>query len=180
MPDGDASKSGAGNRIFGIDLGTSNSCVALWAKGNVEIVCNLQGERTTPSVIAVGDDGKVTVGVPARRQAVMNPKSTFSEVKRLVGLRFSSPQVTAARELLPYTICPATNGDAWAAIGNNTFSPVELQAYVLEELAISCSQFVGREAKRVVITMPAFSDETQRQAVRDAAHCWPYRGAHPE
>tara|TARA_R110002096_G_scaffold77896_10_gene183440 strand:+ start:4599 stop:6647 length:2049 start_codon:yes stop_codon:yes gene_type:complete len=155
--------------VFGIDLGTSNSCVALWINGQVDIVRNLQGERTTPSVVAIGADGAIIIGAPARRQAVMNPQSTVSEVKRLVGLRFDSKEVTAARQVLPYEICSATNGDAWTRIGNEERSPQELQAYILEELAAACSQFIGREATRVVITVPAFFDETQRQAVRDAA-----------
>ncbi|MCP4447804.1 MAG: Hsp70 family protein [Myxococcales bacterium] len=169
MADGDVSNSDPEGHVFGIDLGTSNSCVALWVNGSVNIVHNQQGDRTTPSVLAIEADDTITVGAPARRQAVMNPTSTISEVKRLVGLRFDSPQVTAARGVLPYEICSATNGDAWTSVCGKKYSPVELQAFILEELAAASSKFIGRGAKRVVITVPAFFDETQRQAVRDAA-----------
>ncbi len=160
--------------IIGIDLGTSNCCIALWSTQNtnkqrIEIVRNAQGDRTTPSVISLREDASVVVGAPARRQAVMNPRDTISEVKRLVGLPFYSPEVSAARAILPYEIFRSENGDAWVKACGRTLSPQEVQAYILEELVRSASNFLGKKVDRAVITVPAFYDETQRQAVRDAS-----------
>ena len=163
--------------IIGIDLGTSNCCIALWGDGEVEVVRNRKGNRTTPSVVTIGPKGGVIVGVAARRQAIMNPEGTISEVKRLVGLPHDSPAVKTAMEVLPYKIVRAPNGDAHVKIGDRTLSPQETQAYILEELAAAASQYLGELAQRVVVTVPAFFDETQRQAVRDAAQI---AGLYPE
>ncbi len=158
--------------VIGIDLGTSNCCVALWCNDSMDIIRNVQGDRLTPSVISLHSGGKIetiVVGAPARRQAVMNPTDTISEVKRLIGQRFSSPEVTAARSILPYSIVEATNGDAWVELKGKQFSPQEIQAYILEELVSAASNFIGKQVESAVITVPAFYDETQRQAVRDSA-----------
>lgn len=163
------SKPPSNRPIIGIDLGTSNCCVALWIDGELNIVRNKQGENTTPSVLTSAPDESVVVGTLARRQAVMNPKGTVSEVKRLVGLRYDSPIIQAAKEILPYEITPAANGDAFVKMGERVLSPQEAQAYILEELASAASEFLGAPVESAVITVPAFFDQTQRQAVRDAA-----------
>jgi molecular chaperone DnaK len=163
------SKPSSNQPILGIDLGTSNCCVALWIDGELNIIRNKQGENTTPSVLTSAPDGTVVVGTLARRQAVMNPKGTISEVKRLVGLRYDSPIVQSAKEILPYEITRAANGDAFVKMGERVLSPQEAQAYILEELAGAASEFLGTPVESAVITVPAFFDQTQRQAVRDAA-----------
>ena len=157
------------SRIVGIDLGTSNSCVAAYTSRNAEVIRNALGERTTPSVVAFSAEGTILVGSPARRQAILNPESTFFEVKRLIGRKANSPEVEAAKKILPYAIEPAPNGDAWCRTGRILMSPPEVQAHVLETLRGATATFFGESVTRAVITVPAFFDETQRQAVRDSA-----------
>jgi molecular chaperone DnaK len=155
--------------IIGIDLGTSNSCVAVRFGDRTEIVRNELGDRTTPSVVAFADDGSVLVGQRAYRQAVMNPARTLVAVKRLVGRGFDSPEVVGLRRTLPYDVVRARNGDAWVAIGDRQVSPAEAQAHILVAMRDAAESFVGAPIREAVITVPAFFDEAQRQATRDAA-----------
>ena len=169
-PIGSIITTGMSNICIGIDLGTSNSCVAYCATPNPEVLSNHLGERTTPSVVTFARTGKVVVGAAAWRQAVMNPTRTISAVKRLVGRRFNTDAVTSLAASLPYEVVSAPNGDAWIQIDDRTVSPQEVQAYILEELRASASAFIGQKVNAAVITVPSFFDEIQRQAVRDAAH----------
>lgn len=155
--------------IVGIDLGTSNSCIASYTGKKAEVIRNALGDSLTPSVVAYGADGSLLVGAPARRQAIMNPKSTFFEVKRLCGRRFDEKEVSLAQKILPYDIVKATNGDAWVSYEGTPISPEEIQAYILESLRKTAVTFWSKDIIKAVITVPAFFDETQRQAVRDAA-----------
>jgi molecular chaperone DnaK len=152
----------------GIDLGTWNSCVAICTE-RPEVVLNEHGDRTTPSVVAFLEGGKVMVGAPAWRQAIMNPRRTVIGVKRLVGRRYDSAVVRALAEAIPYEVSDALNGDARVKIGEQLVSPQEVQAYILEELRAAATKFTGATVSRAVVTAPAFFDEIQRQAVRDAA-----------
>ena len=155
--------------IVGIDLGTSNSCIASYTGKRAEVIRNALGDSLTPSVVAYGADGSLLVGAPARRQAIMNPKSTFFEVKRLCGRRYDEKEVELAQKILPYDIVKATNGDAWVSYEGKPVSPEEIQAYILEYLRKTAVTFWSTDITKAVITVPAFFDETQRQAVRDAA-----------
>lgn len=155
--------------LVGIDLGTTNSCIAVYAEGRAQILRNPEGQLTTPSVVAFAGDGAVLVGAPARRQAIMNPQSTITDVKRLVGRRFNTPEIETLRTITPYMIVKADNGDAWVRVGEQTFSPPEVQSYVLERLRIAAEQVRGAGASEAVVTVPAYFDEPQRQATRDAA-----------
>ncbi len=154
--------------IIGIDLGTTNSCVAIYRDTRPEILVNAEGQRTTPSVVALGN-GAVLVGGPARRQSIMRPTDSISGVKRLVGRRFASSEVDILREISPYQIVEAKNGDAWVRAGGRELSPPEVLSYVLEKLAASATGHLGTDDLRAVVTVPAYFDETQRQATRDAA-----------
>jgi molecular chaperone DnaK len=156
-------------RIVGIDLGTSNSCIALHVQDKPEIIHSPQGDRTTPSVVAYIDAEEVLVGVPAARQAILNPKRTVTGVKRLVGQCFDSEVVSSLRSTSPYEVVRARNGDAWVAVGDRELSPQEIQSYILSLLRTTASAYCGLSVDRAVVTVPAFFDETQRQAVRDAA-----------
>jgi len=156
------------DRIVGIDLGTSNSCVAVYVQDKPEIIHSQQGDRTTPSAVAFLDQGEVLVGLPAERQAILNPTRTVMGVKRLVGQRFDSEVVTALRDMVPYEIARARNGDAWVTIGERDRSPQEIQSHTLTLLRATASVYCQCAVTRAVITVPAFFDETQRQAVRDA------------
>jgi molecular chaperone DnaK len=163
---GSATASGA---IVGIDLGTTNSCVSLYRDKRPQIIVNAEGQRTTPSVVTFNDDGSVLVGAPARRQAIMSPQQTITGVKRLVGRRFESHEVLVLREISPYEIVRARNGDAWVQVGGRAVSPPEVQSHVLERLRQCAEVDVGGPVTRAVVTVPAYFDETQRQATRDAA-----------
>lgn len=157
------------DECIGIDLGTSNSCVAYCATAKPEVVSNHVGDRTTPSVVTFAKTGKVVVGAAARRQAVMNPTRTITTVKRLIGRKHNSDVAQSLMKTLPYQVVPASNGDAWIQIEDKLISPQEVQAHILEELRVSSSAFIGKPVSGAVITVPSFFDEIQRQAVRDAA-----------
>ncbi len=154
---------------MGIDLGTSNTCVALCVGPKPEVIANQQGERTTPSVVAFAEDGKILVGSPAYRQAVMNPRRTITGVKRLVGHHYNSAVIKDLERTLPYSLVASDIGDAWVQIDNQRISPQEIQAYVLERVRDDANRFVNGKVPGAVVTVPAFFDEIQRQAVRDAA-----------
>jgi len=155
-------------RIIGIDLGTTNSCVAYVERGEPVIIPNADGGRITPSVVAFTEEGERLVGNLAKRQAVMNPKKTVFAVKRLMGRKYESPEVKKCIEFYPYKIVPAKNGDAWIEIDGEQFSPPQISAMILMELKKYASEFLGEEVKDAIITVPAYFDDYQRQATKDA------------
>ncbi|HVI00972.1 MAG TPA: molecular chaperone DnaK [Enhygromyxa sp.] len=157
-----------GERIIGIDLGTTNSCVAVLEDGDPRVIPNAEGARTTPSVFAVSDKGEQLVGQIAKRQAITNPSKTVYAAKRLIGRKFSDPEVAQLAKFLPYEIVAADNGDAWIRIDGRKYSPSEIGAAVLRMLKESAEDFVGGQITRAVITVPAYFDDAQRQATKDA------------
>ncbi len=156
-------------RIIGIDLGTTNSCVALLDAGKPRVVENAEGDRTTPSVIAYTKNNEVLVGAPAKRQAVTNPQDTFFAVKRLIGRRFSDEEVSKDKGLVPYAIVEHENGDAWVSTrAGKRMAPQEVSAKVLEKMKAAAEAFLGGPVTEAVITVPAYFNDSQRQATKDA------------
>ncbi len=153
----------------GIDLGTTNSCVGVYREGRPQILVSAEGQRTMPSVVTYCDDGSVLVGGPARRQAIMRPTDSIAEVKRLVGRRFESDAVAVLLEISPYEIVRARNGDAWVRVQGNALSPTEVLSHILERMARTARRQLAAQDLRAVLTVPAYFDEAQRQATRDAA-----------
>lgn len=156
-------------KVIGIDLGTTNSCVAIHQDGQTRVIENSEGDRTTPSVVAYTPSGETLVGASARRQAVTNPKDTFYAVKRLIGRRFSDPEVTKDHSIVPYAIVEHGNGDAWVqASSGETMSPQEISARILEKMKRTAEEYLGETVSQAVITVPAYFNDAQRQATRDA------------
>jgi molecular chaperone DnaK len=156
-------------RIIGIDLGTTNSCVAVMeAGGKPRVIENAEGDRTTPSIVAFAEDGEVIVGQPAKRQAVTNPKETFFAVKRLIGRRFDEDVVQKDIHLVPYKIVKADNGDAWVEARGKKMAAPEISARVLMKMKKTAEEFLGEEVTEAVITVPAYFNDSQRQATKDA------------
>ncbi len=156
------------NKAIGIDLGTTNSCVAIMEGGDVKVIPNQEGARTTPSMVAIGDKGEILVGQPAKRQAVTNHENTVFAVKRLMGRKFDDPNVKKFREVAPFKIVPADNGDAWVELRGRKYSPPEISAMVLKKLKEAASDYLGEEVVDAVITVPAYFNDHQRQATKDA------------
>lgn len=155
-------------KVIGIDLGTTNSCVAIMEGSSPNVIANSEGARTTPSVVAANDAGERLVGQVARRQAVTNPKNTIFAVKRLIGRRFDSPEVEKARQVLPYEIAKAPNGDAWVKLKGDAKSPQEISAMILTKMKQTAEDYLGEKVSDAVITVPAYFDDAQRQATKDA------------
>jgi len=155
-------------KVIGIDLGTTNSCVAVMEGGDPVVVANSEGGRTTPSVVAVNDSGERLVGQIARRQAVTNPKNTIFAVKRLIGRKFESKEVSKAREVLPYEILKAENGDAYVELKGEKKSPQEISAMILTKMKQTAEDYLGEKVNQAVITVPAYFNDAQRQATKDA------------
>ncbi len=155
-------------KVIGIDLGTTNSCVAIMEGGAPAVVSNSEGTRTTPSVVAATDSGERLVGQIARRQAVTNPRNTVFAVKRLIGRKFDSPEVEKARKVLPYEIVGSPNGDAWVSLKGESKSPQEISAMVLTKMKQTVEDYLGEKITEAVITVPAYFDDAQRQATKDA------------
>jgi molecular chaperone DnaK len=155
-------------RIIGIDLGTTNSCVAVMENGKPKVIENAEGARTTPSVVAYTEEGEVLVGAPAKRQAVTNAKNTLYAIKRLIGRRFDDPMVQKDISLMPYKIVKADNGDAWVEVRGKKLSPPEVSAQVLRKLKRDAEAYLGEEVTEAVITVPAYFNDSQRQATKDA------------
>ncbi|HEY7238651.1 MAG TPA: molecular chaperone DnaK [Burkholderiales bacterium] len=155
-------------KIIGIDLGTTNSCVAIMEGGKPKVIENSEGSRTTPSVVAYAEDGEILVGAPARRQAVTNAKNTIYAVKRLIGRRFDDPEVQKAVKLTPYKIVRADNGDAWIEIRGKKISPQEVSAQILRKVKKDAEAYLGETVTEAVITVPAYFNDSQRQATKDA------------
>ncbi len=155
-------------KIIGIDLGTTNSCVAVMEGGKPRVIENAEGGRTTPSIIAYQDDGEILTGAPAKRQAVTNPKNTLYAVKRLIGRRFDEKEVQKDIKLMPYTIAKADNGDAWVEVRGNKMAPPQISAEVLRKMKKTAEDYLGEEVTEAVITVPAYFNDSQRQATKDA------------
>jgi molecular chaperone DnaK len=155
-------------RIIGIDLGTTNSCVAVMESGKPKVIENSEGDRTTPSIVAFSADGDVLVGQPAKRQAVTNPTNTLYAVKRLIGRRFDEKAVQKDIGLVPYTIVKNDNGDAWVEANGEKMAPPEISARVLQKMKKTAEDYLGEEVTEAVITVPAYFNDSQRQATKDA------------
>lgn len=155
-------------KIIGIDLGTTNSCVAIMEGGNAKVIENSEGERTTPSVVAYADDGQVITGRPAKRQAVTNPANTIYAVKRLIGRRFEDGVVQKDIAMVPYKISKAPNGDAWVEVKGKKMAPPEVSAQILAKMKKTAEDYLGEKVTEAVITVPAYFNDAQRQATKDA------------
>ncbi|MFP5411156.1 MAG: molecular chaperone DnaK, partial [Gammaproteobacteria bacterium] len=155
-------------RIIGIDLGTTNSCVAVMEGGTPKVIENAEGARTTPSIVAYAEDGEILVGAPAKRQAVTNPKNTLFAVKRLIGRRFEEKEVQKDIGLMPYKIVKADNGDAWVEVRDKKMAPPQVSAEVLRKMKKAAEDYLGEEVTEAVITVPAYFNDSQRQATKDA------------
>ena len=155
-------------KIIGIDLGTTNSCVAIMEGGQPKVIENSEGSRTTPSVIAYQEDGEILVGAPAKRQAVTNPKNTLYAVKRLIGRKFEEQEVQKDIHLMPYQIAKADNGDAWVQARDKKLAPPQVSAEVLRKMKKTAEDYLGEEVTEAVITVPAYFNDAQRQATKDA------------
>ena len=155
-------------KIIGIDLGTTNSCVAILEGNTPKVVENAEGARTTPSIIAYMEDGEILVGAPAKRQSVTNPRNTLYAVKRLIGRKFAEKEVQKDIDLMPYTIAKADNGDAWVEVRGNKLAPPQISAEVLRKMKKTAEDYLGEEVTEAVITVPAYFNDSQRQATKDA------------
>ncbi len=155
-------------KIIGIDLGTTNSCVSVMEGGSPKVIENSEGARTTPSIVAYMEDGEILVGAPAKRQAVTNPKNTLYAVKRLIGRKFEEREVQKDISLMPYTIAKADNGDAWVEVRGKKLAPPQVSAEVLRKMKKTAEDYLGEEVTEAVITVPAYFNDSQRQATKDA------------
>ena len=155
-------------KIIGIDLGTTNSCVAIMEGGQPKVIENSEGARTTPSIVAYMEDGEILVGAPAKRQAVTNPRNTVYAVKRLIGRRFEEKEVQKDIGLMPYKIVRADNGDAWVEIRGKKVAPPQVSAEILRKMKKTAEDYLGEEVTEAVITVPAYFNDSQRQATKDA------------
>ena len=155
-------------KLIGIDLGTTNSCVAVMEGGKPKVIENSEGSRTTPSIVAFMEDGEVLVGAPAKRQAVTNPRNTVYAVKRLIGRKFEEKEVQKDIGLMPYKIVKADNGDAWVEIRGKKIAPQEISAHILRKMKKTAEDYLGEEVTEAVITVPAYFNDSQRQATKDA------------
>ena len=155
-------------KVIGIDLGTTNSCVAIVEAGDPKVIANAEGSRTTPSVVAFTESGERLVGQIAKRQAVTNPENTIFSIKRLMGRRHEDAEVKKATKVLPYTIVRAENGDAWVEIRGKKYSPPEISAFILQKMKQTAEDYLGEKVTEAVITVPAYFNDSQRQATKDA------------
>jgi molecular chaperone DnaK len=155
-------------KVIGIDLGTTNSCVAVMEGKTPKVIENAEGARTTPSIVAFNADGEILVGQPAKRQAVTNPENTFFAIKRLIGRRFDDPMVAKDKKLVPYSIIKADNGDAWVESRGKKYSPSQISAYTLTKMKETAERYLGEPVTQAVITVPAYFNDSQRQATKDA------------
>ncbi len=155
-------------KVIGIDLGTTNSCVAVLEGGDPVVITNAEGSRITPSVVAITESGERLVGQIARRQAITNPENTIFAIKRLIGRRYDDPEVQKAAKVLPYKIVRADNGDAWVEIRGKKYSPAEISAFILAKMKQTAEDHLGEKVTQAVITVPAYFNDSQRQATKDA------------
>ncbi|MBH9537652.1 molecular chaperone DnaK [Novosphingopyxis sp. YJ-S2-01] len=155
-------------KVIGIDLGTTNSCVAVMDGGKPKVIENAEGARTTPSIVAFAKDNERLVGQPAKRQAVTNPDKTLFAIKRLIGRRFDDPLTKKDMELVPYDIVKGPNGDAWVEAGGEKYSPSQVSAFILQKMKETAESYLGEKVEQAVITVPAYFNDAQRQATKDA------------
>jgi molecular chaperone DnaK len=155
-------------KVIGIDLGTTNSCIAVMDGGKPKVIENSEGARTTPSIVAFTKDGERLIGQPAKRQAVTNPDNTVFAVKRLIGRRYDDPMTKKDMELVPYTIAKGKNGDAWVSAGGEDYSPSQISAFILQKMKETAESYLGESVTQAVITVPAYFNDAQRQATKDA------------
>ena len=155
-------------KIIGIDLGTTNSCVAVMDGGKPKVIENAEGARTTPSIVAFTKDGERLIGQPAKRQAVTNPDNTLFAIKRLIGRRFDDPMTKKDMDLVPYDIVKGPNGDAWVEAGGEKYSPSQISAFILQKMKETAESYLGETVRQAVITVPAYFNDAQRQATKDA------------
>ena len=155
-------------KVIGIDLGTTNSCVAVMEGKSPKVIENAEGMRTTPSMVAFTDDGEIIVGLPAKRQAVTNPENTFFAIKRLIGRRYEDPMVEKDKKLVPYKIVRGDNGDAWVESHGKKYSPSQISAFILQKMKETAEAYLGQKVDQAVITVPAYFNDAQRQATKDA------------
>jgi len=155
-------------KVIGIDLGTTNSCVAVMEGKTPKVIENAEGMRTTPSMVAFTDDGEIIIGLPAKRQAVTNPENTFFAIKRLIGRRWDDPMVEKDKKLVPYKIVKAGNGDAWVESHGKQYSPSQISAFILQKMKETAEAHLGQKVEQAVITVPAYFNDAQRQATKDA------------
>ena len=156
------------SKVIGIDLGTTNSCVAVLEGKDVRVIENAEGARTTPSMVAFSDSGERLVGQSAKRQAVTNPTNTLFAVKRLIGRRYDDPTVAKDKGLVPYTIAKGDNGDAWVEARGEKYSPSQISSYILTKMKETAESYLGETVTQAVITVPAYFNDAQRQATKDA------------
>ncbi|HMI39368.1 MAG TPA: Hsp70 family protein, partial [Nitrospiraceae bacterium] len=155
-------------KVIGIDLGTTNSCVSIMSGGEPVVIANAEGARTTPSVVAITEKGERLVGQIAKRQAITNPENTIFSVKRLMGRKFHSQQVQDAAKRLPYKVTEGDNGDAYVELRGKRYSPPEISAMILQKMRQTAEDYLGEKVTEAVITVPAYFDDSQRQATKDA------------
>ncbi|MGH6659648.1 MAG: Hsp70 family protein, partial [Sphingomicrobium sp.] len=155
-------------KVIGIDLGTTNSCVAVMEGGKPKVIENAEGARTTPSTVAFTKEGERLIGQPAKRQAVTNPDNTIFAVKRLIGRRFDDPITKKDTKLVPYKIVKGANGDAWVQAGGKDYSPSQISAFILQKMKETAEAYLGETVTQAVITVPAYFNDAQRQATKDA------------
>src|SRR5262245_4062702 len=158
----------AEERIIGIDLGTTNSCAAIFETGQPQVIPNLEGARTTPSIVAFSEKGDRLVGQIAKRQAVVNPINTIFAVKRLIGRKYDSPEISTVRNFIPYQVNRASNGDIRVKIKDHEYSPEEISSHILQYVKKYSEEYLGYEVTDAIITVPAHFNDSQRQATKDA------------
>ena len=155
-------------KVIGIDLGTTNSCVAVMEGGKAKVIENAEGSRVTPSVVAFTSSGEVLVGQPAKRQSITNPENTIFAIKRLIGRRYDDPMVERHKSLVPYKVVRGDNGDAWVECHGKRYSPSQISAFVLTKMKETAEAYLGEKVSEAVITVPAYFNDAQRQATKDA------------
>ncbi len=156
------------SKVIGIDLGTTNSCVAVMEGKDVKVIENSEGARTTPSMVAFTDSGERLVGQASKRQAVTNPENTLFAIKRLIGRRIDDPMTKKDKDLVPYKIINGDNGDAWVESHGKKYSPSQVSAFILQKMKETAESYLGEKVSQAVITVPAYFNDSQRQATKDA------------
>ena len=156
------------SKVIGIDLGTTNSCVAVMDGKDAKVIENSEGARTTPSMVAFSDAGERLTGLPAKRQAVTNPENTLFAIKRLIGRRFEDKTVEKDKKLVPYNIVKGDNGDAWVEVDDNKYSPSQISAFILQKMKETAESYLGETVTQAVITVPAYFGDQQRRATLKA------------
>ncbi|MEE8532650.1 MAG: Hsp70 family protein, partial [Alphaproteobacteria bacterium] len=156
------------SKVIGIDLGTTNSCIAIMEGKNARVIENMEGARTTPSMVAFSDDGERLVGQAAKRQAVTNPENTLSAIKRLIGRKYADPMTEKDKGLVPYKIVEADNSDAWVEAQGKKYSPSQVSGFILQKMKETAENHLGEPVTQAVITVPAYFNDSQRQATKDA------------